>query len=262
MRIVVLIKEVPDSAAKPSLNIETGLTVRQETDNAIDEINERALEAALRLAEKSENSEVALLSLSPASGEAVLRRGLAIGADSATHICDPLLVGADLGLTARALSASLQTTEFDLLIAGNSSSDSGTGAIPFMLSEILGIPCVTGLSSLEHVDSQSFLATRNTETNVETLKVAYPAIVTITESFPECRHPNFKGILAAKKKPLQAHNLSDLGLDINPEAVSYSVVLSASQRPSRAAGVKIVDSGSAAKELAHFLMTKGLLDRG
>lgn len=257
MRIIVLVKEVPDTYGDRKLNLETGLADRGASEAVIDEIGERALELALKYADANEGTDVGLLSLAPDGATATIRKGLAMGAGSATHIADPALSGADLGLTAETLAAALRRMQFDLVITGNVSTDGSGGMIPAMLAELLEVPLATGLSSVELSDG-AVSGTRAVESGVQEVSAALPAVISITEALPGPRFPNFKGIMAAKKKPLEVLTLADLGITAEDPAAARSIMLAVAEKPARAAGVKIVDDGDAGQKLADFLIENRL----
>ncbi len=258
MKIVVLLKEVPDTYGDRVLNLETGLADRGASDSVLDEIGERALEVALSYADAHEGTEVTVLSVAPEGATASVRKGLAMGAAAATHVVDEGLVGADLGLTAEVLAAALRAEGYDLVIAGNQSTDGSAGMLPVMLSELLGVPAVTSLSSVE-IAADSVTGPRASDDASLQVSATLPAIVSITEALPDARFPNFKGIMAAKKKPLTVKSLAELGVDAADMTASRSIMLSVAERPPRAAGVKIVDEGDAAQKLAAFLAENRLV---
>ena len=140
MKIVVLVKEVPDTWGDRKLNLETGLADRAASETVIDEIGERSLEVALRYADTNAGTEVVVLSMAPEGSAATVRKGLAMGAGSAIHVADEALRGADLGLTAEVLAAAIRRTGFDLVIAGNLSTDGSGGVIGAMVAELLDVP--------------------------------------------------------------------------------------------------------------------------
>ncbi|HEU4694804.1 MAG TPA: electron transfer flavoprotein subunit beta/FixA family protein [Vicinamibacterales bacterium] len=257
MKIIVLVKEVPDTYGDRKLNLETGLADRQSSEAVIDEIGERALELALTYADANEGTEVAILSLAPGSATATIRKGLAMGAGSATHVSDEALRGADLGLTAETLAAAIRRIGFDLVIAGNVSTDGSGGMIPAMLAELLAVPLATGLSSVEISDG-AVSGTRGVESGVQKVSANLPAVVSITEALPGPRFPNFKGIMAAKKKPLEVLSLADLGITPDDPAAARSIMLTVAEKPPRPAGVKIIDEGDAGEKLAAFLIDNRL----
>ena len=258
MKIVVLIKEVPDTWGERRLDLETGLTDRAGVTPVLDEIDERAVEAALAFADAHPGAEVVALTMAPASAAATVRNALAMGATSAVHVVDDALCGADLLLTAEVLAAAIRRTGFDLVIAGNLSTDGGGGVLPAMVAEMLGVPNLTALSSLELTDD-SVAGERVSDAGTMRVSAALPAVVSITEAMPEGRFTTFKGIMAAKKKPYETVDATALGVEPEDPAVPRYIMLSVSERPPRAAGVKITDEGDAAEKLAAFLADEGVL---
>ncbi|WP_028266085.1 electron transfer flavoprotein subunit beta/FixA family protein [Arthrobacter sp. MA-N2] len=257
MRIAVLLKEVPDTYGERKLNLETGLANRGATDAVLDEVGERALELALTYADGHPDSNVTVLSMGPESVVSTLRKGMAMGATDAVHVLDDGLLGADLSLTAEALAAALRRRQFDLVIAGNISTDGSGGVLPAMIAELLCVPQLTGLNSVS-IEETSVSGRRVTESGVVSVRTELPAVVSITEALPAGRFPSFKGLMAAKKKPLEVLSLAELGVDAGDESAGRSIVIAVAERPARAAGVKIVDEGDAAAQLVNFLVTNRL----
>lgn len=254
MKIVVLVKEVPDSYGERRLNLTTGLADREASEKVLDEITGRAVEAAVSYAESADEVEIALLSMGPESTESTLRKTLAMGGDSAHHVVDPDLLGADLTLTAQVLAAAVQKIGFDLVIAGDASSDGAGGLIPAMLAEQLGVPHATSLDSLE-ISADALTGERAGYGGTVSVQAQLPAVVSVTERLPDPRFPGFKGIMQAKKKPLQTYSLANLGVDASAD-VPRSIMLSVSQSPARTAGEKITDEGEAGARLAEYLIEK------
>lgn len=258
MRIVVLVKEVPDTYGERRLSLETGLADRAASDSVVDEIGERALEVALTYADAHEGTEVTVLAVAPETATASIRKCLAMGAQGATHVVDPGLLGADMGLTAEIIAAALTRNGFDLVIAGNQSTDGMGGALPAMVAEILGLPNVTNLSEVAVRQTEVSGVRVTDEARVE-VSAPLPAVISVTESLPDARFPNFKGIMAAKKKPLTVMSLADLGIDPEDLSASRAIMLGITERPPRAAGVKIADDGNTAAQLAAFLVENHLV---
>jgi electron transfer flavoprotein beta subunit len=258
MKIVVLVKEVPDTYGDRKLSLETGLADRGASDKVLDEIGERALEVALAYADANEGTEIVVVSAGPEESATTIRKGLAMGADSAVQIADAGLTGADMGLTSRVLAAALTRTGFDLVIAGNQSTDGGGGMIATMVAELLDLPQLTGLSSVE-IAADKVSGTRQVDGATMQVTSALPAVISITEAMPDARFPNFKGIMAAKKKPFETLTLSDLGLDPEDHSYAYSINVAVSEKPPREAGVKIFDEGDAGQKLADFLAQNRLV---
>jgi len=257
MKIVVLVKEVPDTYGDRKLSLETGLADRAASEAVLDEICERALEVALSYADKSADAEVVVLSMAPAGSAATVRKGLAMGAASAVHVADEGLVGADLGLTAEVLAAALRRIGFDLVIAGNLSTDGSGGVLPAMIAELLDVPSATALNTVE-IGNGVVSGERASDAATMRVTAELPAVVSITERLPDARFPNFKGIMAAKKKPFETLSLQDLGVEPEDHSASRSIVIGLSERPPRQAGVKIVDEGDAGQRLAEFLVQNRL----
>ncbi|MWB97168.1 electron transfer flavoprotein subunit beta/FixA family protein [Agromyces seonyuensis] len=262
MKIVVLVKDVPDTYGDRKLDLETGLADRAASEHVPDEISERALETALRIRESRDGVEIVVLSMGAEAAGPSLRKALAMGADRAVHVVDPALAGADLGLTAEVLAAAIRREGFDLVIAGDQSTDGGGGAIPAMLAELLDAAQATGLDSLDvAADGASLTGARGVDGGVQRLSAELPAVVSITERLPDPRFANFKGIMAAKKKPLEQLALADLEGVPAPEApeVPHSILVSVAARPPRTAGVKITDDGEAGRKLAAYLVEHRLV---
>jgi electron transfer flavoprotein beta subunit len=256
MKIIVLVKQVPDTWGERKLNTATGLLDRAAGDSVIDEIDERALEVALQY-QDTHDAEVVALSMGPASGTEVLRKSLAMGADSAIHVQDDALSGSDLSRTSSVLAAAIVKNGFDLVIAGNEATDGRGGVIPAMIAEHLGVPSLTYLDNVE-ITTESIKGTRGDEHGTVDLHATVPAVISITEASAEPRFPNFKGIMKAKKKPLAVWSLADLGAE-GLESISRTEVVTTTERPARTAGKKIVDEGNAGVELAEFLVSGRLI---
>ncbi|ACZ30072.1 Electron transfer flavoprotein alpha/beta- subunit [Xylanimonas cellulosilytica DSM 15894] len=257
MRIVVLVKEVPDTYGERTLSLETGLAERT-SSNVADEIGERALEVALTYADAHEGTEVHVLTVAPDGATATVRKCLAMGAGAATHVVDDGLVGADLGLTAEVIAAALGKVGYDVVIAGNQSTDGMGGVLPAMLAELLGVPNLTNLADVTLGETEVG-GTRVTDDATVRVQADLPAVVSITEALPDARFPNFKGIIAAKKKPLDVLTLADLGIDAEDLSTARSIMLAVEARPPRAAGVTITDDGDAGVRLAAFLAENHLI---
>lgn len=257
MKIVVLVKEVPDTYGERKLDLETGLADRGASEAVLDEISERALEVALSYADLND-AEVVVLSMAPESAAATIRKGLAMGAASALHVADPALAGADLGLTARVLAAAIRRTGFDLVITGNLSTDGSGGVLPAMLAELLDVPNATALSSIE-ITGDSVSGTRKTDDSTMRVSATLPAVVSVTEALPNARFPNFKGIMAAKKKPFETVRAVDLGVEPHDLSVAMSIMTAIAEKPARAAGLKVADEGDGGTRIAEYLVENRLV---
>lgn len=257
MKIAVLVKEVPDSYGERKLNTTTGLADREASDRVIDEITARAVEAAVAYAESAEQAEVVLVTMGPESAEQMLRKTLAMGPDAAYHISDEALGGADLGLTAEVLAAALERIGCDLVIAGDVSSDGTGGLLPTMVAERMGVAHLTSLDTVQISDA-AVSGERGTYGGTVGLRAELPAVVSVTERLPDPRFPGFRGIMSAKKKPLETLSAADLGVDVQAD-VPRSIMLSVTQAPARTAGTKVTDEGEAGTQLADYLAEKRLV---
>jgi electron transfer flavoprotein beta subunit len=258
MKILVLVKAVPDTYGDRKLSLETGLADRGATDTVLDEIGERALEVALSYADAHAGTDVVALSMGPAASEATIRKALAMGATEAVHIVDDGLIGADLGLTAEVLAAAITRTGYDLVITGNISTDGYGGVMAAMLAELLQVPQVSALSSVE-IGDEKILGTRSTEAGTFSVEAPLPAVISVTERMPDARFASFKNIVAAKKKPYATLTLADLGVDSADESAARSIVVAVAPRTARQAGTKIIDDGTAAEKLADYLAQNRLV---
>ncbi|WP_436801445.1 electron transfer flavoprotein subunit beta/FixA family protein [Streptomyces griseorubiginosus] len=260
MNIVVLVKQVPDTAAERTLS-GTGHTLdRENTDLVLDEINERAAEEALILKEAAD-VEITVVSMGPDSALDAVRKVLAMGADRGIHIRDDGLQGADAVTTAKVLAAAVRTVpDVDLVLAGNATTDGQGGAVPAMVADLLGLPQLTHVRELA-LDAGRVRAERETDSGEATLDAPLPALVSVTEKINEPRYPSFKGIMAAKKKPVTTVGLDDLFPDAGDSAfpVTRTRVVEAVPRPARAAGTLVTDDGSAARGILDHLIAQKLL---
>lgn len=258
MKIVVLVKPVPDTFGDRVLSLETGLADRAASETVLDEITERAVETAIRHAEASSDVEVVVVSMAPAGTQAALRKALAMGAGSAVQIADERLAGADLVRTAEVLAAALTRTGFDLIITGNGSTDGGGSVMASMLAELLDLPAATRLQTIE-ITADAVLGTRATDGGTMSVTTALPAVVSISERMPDPRFPALKGIMGAKKKPFEVLSLDDLEVEVDETAAARSIMTAADARPPRAAGEIITDEGDAGERIAAFLADRRLV---
>ena len=198
-----------------------------------------------------------VLTVGPESATNSVRKTLAMGAHRAVHIVDEALSGADLMLTSEVLAKAIETLSADLVITGNMSTDGSGAVMPALIAERLGLPAVTALDSVEIADG-AVRGYRAVDGGRALVEATLPAVISITEQLPEPRFASLKGIMAAKKKPYDTLTLDALGID--PEAlVPHSIMIAVTERPPRGAGVKVVDDGSSAAQLADFLVQKGLV---
>jgi electron transfer flavoprotein beta subunit len=256
VNIVVLVKQVPDSGAERSLRSDDWTVDRESASNVINEMDEYAIEEALRIQE-AHGGEVTLLTMGPQRAAESIRKALSMGPDKAVHVVDDALHGSDALATSRVLAAALGTLDADLVLCGAESTDGRVQVMAHMLAERLGVAALTGARKLT-VDGSSVTVERQTEEGYEVVTATTPAIVSVWDTINDPRYPSFKGIMAAKKKPVTALSLADLG--VQPTEVGLAgaatAVVQAAKRPPRQGGEKVVDSGDGGVRLVEFLASE------
>jgi electron transfer flavoprotein beta subunit len=253
MNIVVCVKQVPDTAVERWLKTGDGTLAREAPDGLINELDEYAIEEGLKIAE-AHGGEVTIVSMGPGKAAESVRKALSMGADRAVHVCDDALAGSDALATSLVLAEVLKRTGFDLVICGSESTDARTGVLPAMLAERLGVPQLT-LASKVDIDGGVVTVRRVTGDGYAVVTGSLPAVVSVVEKINEPRYPSFKGIMAAKKKPVQTLSLADAGID--PGLVGLgnaaTAVADFAARPPRAAGVMVKDEGDGGAQVTRFL---------
>ena len=260
MNIVVLVKQVPDTYSERKLRSD-GTLDRDATDAVLDEINERAVEAALQLKEAHDGSEVTVLTMGPDRATDAIRKALSMGADKAVHLSDEALAGSDAVQTAKALAKAIGTVDgVDLVVAGNEASDGRTAAVPAMVADVLGLPALTHAREIT-VEGSSVTVKRETDDGITTLTAELPAVVSVGEKINEPRYPSFKGIMAAKKKPVVTLGLADAGIDPSEVglAAALTSVTSSQPKPPKSAGEKVTDEGDGGQKIAAYLVGQKLI---
>ena len=256
MNIVVLVKQVPDSGADRNLRSADNTVDRGSANNVINEMDEYAIEEALRIKE-AHGGEVTILTMGPERATESIRKALSMGPDKAVHVLDDALHGSCAPATSKVLAAALRQLNPDLVLCGAESTDGRVQVMPHMLAERLGIAALTGARKLT-VDGGNLTVERQTEEGYEVVTAATPAVVSVWDTINEPRYPSFKGIMAAKKKPVQTLSLADLG--VSPAEVGFdgatSEVLEHSRRPERSGGTRVTDDGTGGVQLVEFLASE------
>ncbi|MEO7070800.1 MAG: electron transfer flavoprotein subunit beta/FixA family protein [Nostocoides sp.] len=253
MNIVVCVKYVPDAQSDRTFS-QDNTTDRVGVDGLLSEIDEYAVEEALKIVEAGEG-EVTVVTMGPDQASTALKKALQMGADKGVHVMDDALHGSDAAATSLVLAAAVQKIGTpDLVITGMASTDGIMSVIPAMLAERLALPQVTFASELT-VDGSTVTARRDGDTASETIVASLPALVSVTDQINEPRYPSFKGIMAAKKKPVEQWNLADLGIDASQVGLdaAWTKVESFTKRPPREKGTIVADEGDGGTKLAEFL---------
>jgi electron transfer flavoprotein beta subunit len=260
MKIVVLVKHVPDATADRTFSDSDHTTDRVGVDGLLSELDEYAVEEALKIAE-SEDSDVVVLTMGPEQAADALRKGLQMGATSAVHVVDDALHGSDAIATSLVLAKALEKVgDVDLVLTGMASTDGSMSVVPAMLAERLSLPHVGFVGELTVADG-SVTGRRDGDAASETVEAALPAIVSVTDQINEPRYPSFKGIMAAKKKPFETWSLADIGVDASDVglAAAWSAVEDVTKRPPRTAGQVVTDDGEGGLRMVEFLVAQKLV---
>ncbi|MGA4978910.1 electron transfer flavoprotein subunit beta/FixA family protein [Streptomyces cinereoruber] len=256
VNIVVCVKYVPDATG--DRHFADDLTVdRDDVDGLLSELDEYAVEQALQIAEEADDAEVTVLTVGPEDAKDALRKALSMGADRAVHVEDDDLHGSDVMGTSLVLAKAIEKVGYDLVVCGLASTDGTMGVLPAILAERLGVPQVTLLSEVK-IEDGKVTGRRDGDAASEQLEAALPAVVSVTDQSGEARYPSFKGIMAAKKKPVESLDLSDLDLEAEEVGLegAWTAVDSAAERPARTAGTIVKDEGEGGKQLAEFLASQ------
>ncbi len=254
MEILVLVKYVPDATGERGF-AEDHTVDREATDGLLSELDEYAVEQALRVADEGDDVEVVVLTVGPDDASAAIKRALQMGASGGIHVLDDAIAGSDALATSEILAAAVRKEGPDLVLCGMASTDGAMGVVPVMVAERLGWPAATLGATLE-VGDGVVTVRRDTDTASLTVEAQLPAVVSVTDQSGEARYPSMKGILAAKKKPVQTWELTDLGID--PGAVgldaAWSTVAETTPRPPKTAGTVVSDDdGAGSAALVEFL---------
>ncbi|MFI7100676.1 electron transfer flavoprotein subunit beta/FixA family protein [Streptomyces sp. NPDC050161] len=253
LRIVVCVKYVPDATG--DRHFAEDLTVdRDDVDGLLSELDEYAVEQALQIKEANDDAEVTVLTVGPDDANDALRKALSMGADKGVHVEDDDLHGTDALGTSLVLAKAIEKTGYDLVVCGMASTDGTMGVLPALLAERLNVPQVTQLSEVAVADGK-VTGRRDGDTASEQLEAALPAVVSVTDQSGEARYPSFKGIMAAKKKPVESLDLDDLDIEADEVGLegAWTKVDDATERPARTAGTVVKDEGEGGKQLAEFL---------
>ncbi len=260
MNIAVCVKYVPDATG--DRHFEDDKTVdRVGVDGLLSELDEYAVEQALQIKEKAENPEdvtVTAICVGPEQAVDAVRKALQMGADQGVHVSDEAIAGSDAIATSLVLAKAVERGSYDLVMCGMASTDGSMSVVPAMLAERLGLPQLT-LASVVEAQGDQVRIKRDGDTATEVVGGTMPLVLSVTDQSGEARYPSFKGIMAAKKKPLETLSLSDLGVDAGDVglSVAWSVVEDTTARPPREAGEIVKDEdGTGAKALADFLAAK------
>jgi electron transfer flavoprotein beta subunit len=253
VKIAVCVKQVPDTWSEKTLRPGDATLERESVEGVMNELDEYAVEEALRLAE-AHGGEVTVVTMGPEKASETVRKALSMGADSGIHLVGAEFAGSDAVATSYALASVLSGRGFDLVVFGSESTDARMSVVPAMVAERLGWAQLTFAQKVD-VAGSTVTVQRVTDAGFDTVEASMPAVVSVVEKINEPRYPSFKGIMAAKKKPVEALDAAAAGLD--PAALglsaAWSTVADFAARPPKAAGVVVADEGDGGVRIAGFL---------
>ena len=257
MNIAVFVKQIPDQSVVGNLN--SDFRFNREGKITIDEADLYGVELALQLRDSVGSGQVSLISMAPNSEVVGIKNALAMGADNAIVISDIQLSGSHSLATAKVLNAAISKLEnIELIIAGTESSDGYTGLLPAQIGELRKISVLSFATSVEIVDGVIKI-NRQTELGIDIVSAKLPAIVSVTAGCVEPRYPNFKGIMAAKSKPIEFYDLADLGIDLTELNIDNQNVFEMEPSEVRSAGEKIEDEEIGVGKIIDLLESHGAL---
>jgi electron transfer flavoprotein beta subunit len=255
-KIVVAVKYVPDATADRTFSADNTVD-RAGVDGLLSELDEYAVEQALQVVESGEG-EVVVLTVGPDDAADAIRKALQMGADSGIHVSDEAIHGSDAFGTSTVLAKAIEKIgDYDLLFFGMASTDAALGVVPTLVAERLGLPAVTFASEIT-VDGDTVTIRRDGDVATQQIEATGKVVVSVTDQTGEARYPSFKGIMAAKKKPVEEWSLADLGLDADSVGLdnAWTKVESYEPRPPRTAGEIVTDEGDGGAKLVEFLASK------
>ncbi|WP_147103770.1 electron transfer flavoprotein subunit beta/FixA family protein [Nesterenkonia populi] len=267
LHIITLVKWVPDSQLERRFTQENRL---DRSEGILGELDEYPLEAALQIKESLTDREVRVsaVTVGPEGASAALKKALQLGADDGFRLTDDALAGADVWATSAAAAALVRTVrdqaDFEsdddaewLVLTGMASEDGESGAVPAQIGERLGIPALTQAVEIG-LQAEHLVVSRISGGAIQKLDVALPAVVSVTDQANDPRYPNFKAIMAAKKKPVSAFDLADVGL-APAETVPKVELVNVRQRAARPAGQVVTDDGAGGKKIVDYLAKERLV---
>src|SRR5687767_2478489 len=214
MNIVVTVKQIPDPNVAPALDGDR--LKREGVAGVLDPGDEFGVEAGLQIA-AGHSGEVTVVSMGPAQAMEAVRKALSMGAAKGVLVSDDGLQNSDALTTAKVLAEAIKKNGFDLVIAGVESTDGYTGVVPQMVAALLDVPMATFAKSIE-INDGTVKINRQTEKGYDVVECPTPCVVTVTAGVNEPRYPSFKGIVEAKKKPVDQLSVGDLGLNLDGSA--------------------------------------------
>lgn len=255
MKICVCLKYVPDPNFPMRVDPATRRLERDPAHSLLDPGNEYAVEAALKLVE-AHGGETVAVCMGPDTAAEAVRRAMAMGVDRAILITDPALAGSDALTTARVLAAAIKPEAPDLVICSTESTDAYSGMVPGALAENLDVPQLTFAREIT-LEGATVTVHQDTETGYRVVRADLPALVTVTASIGEPRYPSVRGLMSARRKPIDERDLAALGLE--PQSVGehgakeHVIALDKVMQDKQTQMITDDGSGSSVDEIVQFL---------
>ena len=265
MKILICVKQVPE-ITDVKINPETGTLMREGVDSILNPFCEYAVEKALELKEKYDNTETVAISMGPPQAKSALMRCLEMGIDRAILLADRKFSGADTWATALTIARAIKAVEgnYNLILVGKQAIDGDTAQVGPELSEILGIPQIVYCTDLDLTNNtKKIRVTREIETGRETVEARLPCLVSVSMGPMIRRIPSFKEILDARKKPLKTITSSDIDIDESEIGLkgSFTQVIKVFPPHVKKQGIIIQDCEPiyAAKKMIEYLRDKNFV---
>jgi electron transfer flavoprotein beta subunit len=213
LKICVLVKEVPDAAVEKRINPSTGRMDRSGERN-LNPYDTHAIEAAMQIREggNAEVDEIVAVTMGPDTAVRALHKAVSLGADRSIHLSDDALAGSDVAATGYALAKALEKESPDLVLLGQQSDDGECYTIGAVVADHLQMPSLTQVIKMD-LQSGALTCERQAEYGYDTVEIELPAVISVGDAINEPRYPSLKAIMGAKKKPLDAISVSDVGID-------------------------------------------------
>jgi electron transfer flavoprotein beta subunit len=252
MHVVVCVKQIPDPAEPAKLEADN--TLDRSGKLILDESDSYGVEMGLQLVEAAGGGEVTLVSMAAGGETSGLRTALAMGAAKAILVSDDALSGAGALDTAKVLAKAIERAQPDLVLAGTESSDGYTGTVPEQIAALMGLPSITFAKEI-YLEGDTVKVQRQTEAGYDEVECPTPAVVSVTAGVVEPRYPSFKGIMAAKSKPVDQLTVADLGLDATSvgAAGAGQEIVAVEDAPERQAGEIVQDDGEGFAKIVAYL---------
>jgi electron transfer flavoprotein beta subunit len=258
------VKEVPDAAVEKRIDTSTGRMDRSGEKN-LNPYDTHAIEAAMQIREGGAVpvEEIVAVTMGPDSAVRALHKAVSLGADRSVHLSDPAVAGSDVAATGYALAQTLRRESPDLVLLGQQSDDGECYTIGAVVAEHLGMPSLTQVIKMDIAEMEGLRCERQAEYGYDTVQIKLPAVISVGDAINEPRYPSLKAIMGAKKKPLDAVTVGDVGIDAGKVGGENSAAqwVSAKAPPAKSAGeiIEDEDTGETVEKIVAWLDERKLI---